>query len=156
MGGLAIVPERHSTARRRTARQRPGARKRPRARPAYDRAVPAAVLVLLLVVAAVVLAVPLRRLYLDGRSRTAILTYAILVLGLALAVTELRPLARYLLPALFVLYLLPFVTWHGGLDRLLGRRSEEIKVVRPEPRAVEPPRDVTPHDADDSQPKADR
>ncbi len=129
MGGRAIVPDRHSTARERyvIARQRPGAR------PAYHRAVPAAVLVLVLVVAAVVLAVPLRRLYLDGRSRTAILTYAILVLALALAVTELRPLARYLLPALFVLYLLPFVTWRGGLDRLLGRRSGEIKVVRPEP-----------------------
>jgi hypothetical protein len=95
-------------------------------------------------VAAVVLAVPLRRLYLDGRSRTAILAYAILLLALALAVTEIRPLARYLLPALFVLYILPFVTWRGGLDRLLGWRGEEIRVVRPEPRAVQPPRNVTP------------
>jgi hypothetical protein len=109
--------------------------------------VPAAVLVLILVVAAVVLAVPLRRLYLDGRSRTAILTYAIVVFALALAVTEIRPLARYLLPALFVVYLVPFVTWRGGLDRLLGRRGQEIRVVRPEPPAVEPPRNVTP-DAD--------
>jgi hypothetical protein len=106
--------------------------------------VPAAVLVLILVVAAVVLAVPLRRLYLDGRSRTAILTYAILMLALALAVTEVRPLARYLLPALFVVYLVPFVTWRGGLDRLLGRRDREIRVVRPVPPAVEPPRNVTP------------
>jgi hypothetical protein len=106
--------------------------------------VTAAVVVLILVVAAVVLAVPLRRLYLDGRSRTAILTYAILMLVLALAVTEARPLARYLLPALFVVYLLPFVTWRGGLDRLLGRRSQEIRVVRPVPPAVEPPRNVTP------------
>jgi len=106
--------------------------------------VPAAVLVLILVVAAVVLAVPLRRLYLDGRSRTAILTYAILVLALAFAVTELRPFARYLLPALFIVYLLPFVTWRGGLNRLLGRRGEDVRVERPEPRAVEPPRNVTP------------
>jgi hypothetical protein len=108
--------------------------------------VPAAVIVLVLIVAAVVLAVPLRRLYLDGRSRTAILTYAIVVLALALAVTELRPLARYLLPALFIVYLLPFVTWRGGLDRLLGRRGEEVRVTRSDPRAVGPPRDVTPEE----------
>jgi hypothetical protein len=113
--------------------------------------VPAAVLVLILVVAAVVLAVPLRRLYLDGRSRTAILTYAIVMLALALAVTEVRPFARYLLPALFVVYLVPFVTWRGGLDRLLGRRNQEIRVVRPVPPAVEPPRNVTP----DADPPAD-
>jgi hypothetical protein len=153
MGGSAILPERRATARERS-----------RAGRAYHRAVPAAVIVLVLVVAAVVLAVPLRRLYLDGRSRTAILTYAIVVLALALAVTELRPLARYLLPALFIVYLLPFVTWRGGLDRLLGRRGEEVRVTRPEPRAVEPPRNVTPDEgpqpdsgeADGSPPKAER
>jgi len=133
MDSLGILPERHVVARL-----------RPFTRRAYDRAVPAALLLVILVVAAVVLAVPLRRLYLDGRSPTAILTYAIVVLALALAVTEIRPLARYLLPALFVVYLVPFVTWRGGLDRLLGRRGEEIRVVRPEPRAVEPPRNVTP------------
>jgi hypothetical protein len=126
--------------------------------------VPAAVLVLILVIAVVVVAVPLRRLYLDGRSRSAILSYAIVLLALAVAVTEARPLARYLLPALFVVYLVPFVTWRGGLDRLLGRR-EEIRVIRPEPRAVEPPRNVTPDgspgdpgelDADDRPPEARR
>lgn len=124
---------------------------------------PAAVLILVLVVAAVVLAVPLRRLYLDGRSRSAILTYAVVLLALAVAVTEFRPLARYLLPALFLVYLAPFVTWRGGLDRLLGRRAEEVRVMRPEPRAVEPPRNVSPDDdsdpgagqADESPPKAD-
>jgi hypothetical protein len=131
--------------------------------------VPAAVFILVLVVAAVVLAVPLRRLYLDGRSRSAILTYAVVLLALAVAVTEFRPLARYLLPALFLVYLAPFVTWRGGLDRLLGRRAEAVRVVRPEPRAVEPPRNVTTDgvapgedpragagDADGSPPKADR
>ncbi len=132
MGSQGILTERRATARQQSSIHRP-----------YDRLVPAALLVLILVLAAVVLAVPLRRLYLDGRSRTAILAYAILVLGLALAVTEIRPLTRYLLPALFLVYLAPFVTWRGGLDRLLGRR-EEIRVVRPEPRAVEPPRNVTP------------
>jgi hypothetical protein len=113
--------------------------------------VPAAVLFVILIVAAVVLAVPLRRLYLDGRSRSAILTYAVVLLALAVAVTEFRPLARYLLPALFLVYLAPFVTWRGGLDRLLGRRREEVRVTRPEPRAVEPPRNVTP----DRDPSAD-
>jgi hypothetical protein len=125
--------------------------------------VPAAVLILVLVVAAVVLAVPLRRLYLDGRSRSAILTYAVVLLALAVAVTEFRPLARYLLPALFLVYLAPFVTWRGGLDRLLGRRAEAVRVVRSEARAVEPPRNVTPDDdsgagagdADGSPPKAE-
>jgi hypothetical protein len=122
-----------------------------------------AVLVLVLVVAAVVLAVPLRRLYLDGRSRSAILSYAVVLLALAVAVTEFRPLARYLLPALFLVYLAPFVTWRGGLDRLLGRRREEVRVTRPEPRAVEPPRNVTPDrdspadagNADGAPPEAD-
>ncbi|TMD26189.1 MAG: hypothetical protein E6I94_10960, partial [Chloroflexi bacterium] len=91
---------------------------------------PDAVAVLLILLVAILVAVPLRRLRLDGRSRGAILAYGIVLLALALAVTELRPLARYLLPILFLAYLLPFVTWRGGLDRLLGRR-DEVRVTRP-------------------------
>ena len=106
---------------------------------------PDAVAVLLVLLVAIVVAVPLRRLWLDGRSRGAILAYGIVLLALALAVTELRPLARYLLPILFLAYLLPFVTWRGGLDRLLGRR-DEVRVTRPEPSAIAEPRNVTPPD----------
>ena len=106
---------------------------------------PDAVAVLLILLVAILVAVPLRRLRLDGRSRGAILAYGIVLLALALAVTELRPLARYLLPILFLAYLLPFVTWRGGLDRLLGRR-DEVRVTRPEPGAITPPRNVTPPD----------
>jgi len=98
--------------------------------------VPDAVAVLLILLVAIVVAVPLRRLRLDGRSRGAILAYGIILLSLALAVPELRPLARYLLP---------FVTWRGGLDRLLGRR-DEVRVTRPEPGAIAAPRNVTPPD----------
>jgi hypothetical protein len=84
--------------------------------------VPAALLVVVLAVAAVVVAVPARRLHLDGRSWRTVLAYTVLLLGLALAVTEVEPLARYLLPVLGLAYIAPFVTLRGGIDRLLGRR----------------------------------
>jgi hypothetical protein len=84
--------------------------------------VPPALLIVVLVLAAVVIAVPVRRLRLDGRSWRTILTYTVLLLALALAVTEVEPLARYLLPVLGVAYIAPFVTLRGGIDRLLGRR----------------------------------
>jgi hypothetical protein len=108
--------------------------------------VPAAIVVLLLIVAALVIAVPVRRLVHDGRSTTTIVAYVVLLVALAVGVTELRPLARYLLPALGVVYIVPFITWRAGLDRLLGRRRSTIRVTRVEPTAVEAPRDATPRD----------
>jgi hypothetical protein len=106
--------------------------------------VPAAAFYLvLLVAAAIVIAFPVRRLRLDGRSRGTLIWYTIALLALAIGVTELRPFARYLLPVLGIVYLAPFVTWRGGLDRLLGRRPA-VTVTRVEPRVIPPPRDVTP------------
>jgi hypothetical protein len=112
----------------------------------YHRAMPLEILIVVLVVAAVVIAVPVRRLMLDGFSRSAVLAYAALLLILALAVTEARPLARYLLPVLGLAYIAPFITLGGGLDRLLGRRRSVVRVTPVVPRVIEPPRDVTPHD----------
>lgn len=120
-------------------------RARPDARP-YHRAMPLEILFVVLVVAAVVVAVPVRRLMLDGFSRWAIVGYAALILFLALAVTEARPLARVLLPILGLAYIAPFLTIRGGLDRLLGRRRPVVHVTPVVPPAIEPPRDVTPHD----------
>ena len=114
----------------------------------YHRPVPAAIIVLLLVLAALVIAVPVRRLVKDGRSPTTIVFYVVLLVALAVGVSELRPLARYLLPILGVVYILPFITWRAGLDRLLGRRPP-IRVSRVEGPAIEGPRNVTPPDADD-------
>ncbi|MFI5225772.1 MAG: hypothetical protein ACHQ3P_03760 [Candidatus Limnocylindrales bacterium] len=107
---------------------------------------PAAIVVALLLVAALVIAVPVRRLAQDGRSRTMIVSYVVLLVALAVGVSELRPLARYLLPVLGVVYIVPFITWQDGLDRLLGRRRPSIRVVRVERPSVDPPRDVTPPD----------
>jgi hypothetical protein len=108
--------------------------------------VPAAIVVVLIIVAALVIAVPVRRLAHDGRSRTTIVAYVVLLVALAVGVTELRPLARYLLPALGVVYIVPFITWRAGLDRLLGGRRSTIRVIEVEPTAVEAPRDVTPRE----------
>jgi hypothetical protein len=117
---------------------------RPAGRP-YHRAMP--LLFFVLIVAAVLVAVPVRRLVLDGYPRWAILGYAALILVLALGVTEARPLARYLLPLLGLAYIAPFITFGSGLDRLLGRRRPVIHVTPVATRAIEPPRDVTPREA---------
>jgi hypothetical protein len=106
--------------------------------------VPAAIVVVLLIVAALVIAVPVRRLVHDGRSTTTIVAYVVLLVALAVGVTELRPLVRYLLPALGVVYIVPFITWRAGLDRLRGGRRSTIRVIKVEPTAVDAPRNVTP------------
>ena len=108
---------------------------------------PIVILVAVLVLAAVVLAVPVRRLVLSGFSGWTIAGYVALMLALAAGVTEARPLSRYLLPVLGLAYLAPFLTVRGGLDRLLGRDRRPIVRVTPvETRAIAPPRDVTPRD----------
>jgi hypothetical protein len=104
--------------------------------------VPAAVVVILLVVAALVIAVPVRRLVRDGRSLSTIVLYVMVLVALAVGVSELA-LARYLLPILGVVYILPFITWRSGLDRLLGRRAP-VRVSRVDRPAIEGARNVTP------------
>jgi hypothetical protein len=111
--------------------------------------VPAAIVIGLLVVAALVIAVPVRRLVRDGRSVTTIVLYVVVLVALAVGVTELEPLDRYLLPALGVVYILPFITWRAGLDRLLGRRPP-VRVSRVDRPAIEGVRNVTPPESDDA------
>jgi hypothetical protein len=108
--------------------------------------VPAAIVVVLLVLAALVIAVPVRRLVRDGRSLTTIVLYVVVLIALGVGVTGLEPLDRYLLPVLGIVYIVPFITWRAGLDRLLARRPPSIRVVRVDRPSVEPPRDVTPRD----------
>ncbi|MDQ6795328.1 MAG: hypothetical protein M3067_11030 [Chloroflexota bacterium] len=89
----------------------------------------------ILVVGLIALA-PTRRLYIGGHSAMTITTYflTLWLLGIALAVSG--GFARILLPVLVILYVLPFITWRRGLDRLRGRPPRE---VRPPPRNVTPP-----------------
>jgi hypothetical protein len=80
---------------------------------------------------------PARRLYVTGRSTAAIGLYfaALFILGLLIALAPRA--ARLVLPLLVVLYVVPFINWRAGFERLLGRR----------PREVRPPmKDVTPRD----------
>jgi hypothetical protein len=107
---------------------------------------PVEILIAVLVVAVVVVAVPIRRLLLDGHSGWAIVGYCALLGLLALGVTEARTLGRILLPLLGLVYIAPFITLGGGLDRLLGRRRPDVRVMPAPTRAIEPPRDVTPRD----------
>jgi hypothetical protein len=107
---------------------------------------PVEILIAVLVVAVLVVAVPIRRLILDGYSGWAIVGYSALLGLLAVGVTEARTLGRILLPLLGLVYIAPFITLGGGLDRLLGRRRPDIRVMPAPTRAIEPPRDVTPPD----------
>jgi peptidoglycan/LPS O-acetylase OafA/YrhL len=80
---------------------------------------------------------PTRRLYVAGRSASSIALYfaAVFLLGLLVALAP--RVARLVLPLLVVLYIVPFINWRAGIERLLGRR----------PREVRPPmKDVTPRD----------
>jgi hypothetical protein len=119
---------------------------------------PIEILAVVVVVAVLVFAVPVRRLVLSGHSGWTVIGYIALLLLLAAAVTEVRPLARYLLPILGLAYIAPFITLGGGIDRLLGRRGPVVRVTPVESRAIRPPRNVTPPDdamdADDHHPPA--
>jgi hypothetical protein len=107
---------------------------------------PLEILIVVIVVAVVVVAVPVRRLMLDGYSGWTIVAYCTLIGVLAVGVTEARTLGRVLLPLLGLAYIAPFITFGGGLDRLLGRRRPVVRVTPAATRAIEPPRDVTPRD----------
>jgi hypothetical protein len=109
---------------------------------------PVEILVVVLIVAVVVVAFPVRRLLADGYSGWAIVAYLTILGLLAVGVTEARTLARYLLPLLGFVYIVPFITLGSGFDRLLGRRQRPVVRVTPvATRAIAPPRDVTPRDA---------
>jgi uncharacterized membrane protein len=97
--------------------------------------IPPVFLAAILVVGLLALA-PTRRLYIGGHTPMTITTYflALWLLGIALLVSG--GFARILVPLLVVLYVLPFITWRRGLDRLRGRPPRD---VRPPPRNVTPP-----------------
>lgn len=105
---------------------------------------PLEIAIVVMVIAALVVAVPVRRLRLDGYSGGAIAAYVGLILLLALGVTEARTLGRVLLPILGLAYIAPFVTFGGGIDRLLGRRRPIVSVTPVARPVIEPPRNVTP------------
>jgi hypothetical protein len=93
------------------------------------------VLLATLVVGLLALA-PTRRLYIAGRSPGIIASYFVGLWLLGVLVALAPRLARLVVPVLVVLYIVPFVDWRAGLDRVLGRRRE----VRP------PMKNVTPRD----------
>ena len=101
---------------------------------------PPVLLAAILVVGLLALA-PTRRLYIGGHSPMAIAGYflTLWLIGIALVMTG--GFLRILLPLLVVLYVLPFVTWRQGFDRLRGRPPRDD---RP------PPRNVTPPDRDEA------
>jgi hypothetical protein len=106
--------------------------------------VPLEILLVVLAVATLVVAVPVRRLMLGGYSRWSILAYVGLIGLLAVGVTETRGAGRILLPVLGLAYIAPFLTLGRGLDRLLGRRRPVVRVSPVATPAIAPPRDVTP------------
>ena len=99
---------------------------------------PGSALLALVVILALLVLIPTRRLYLAGWRADWLAAYYLVVLGLAVAVAELRGPARFLVPILVVAYLAPFVTVRDGLARLLGTPRP------PGPPASSPPKDVTP------------
>jgi hypothetical protein len=99
-------------------------------------------LVTLVVVLAILVAIPTRRLYLAGWRGWPLLTYFAFVFLLAILVAEVRGPARFLVPILVVAYLGPFVTARDGVARLLGRGPDHPD---------RPMKDVTPPDDGESQ-----
>jgi hypothetical protein len=83
---------------------------------------------------------PTRRLFIAGRSAGFIAAYfaGLFLLGLLIAIAPRT--ARLVLPILVVLYVVPFINWRAGLERLVGRQPRE---VRPPIKNVTPPDDGT-------------
>jgi hypothetical protein len=97
---------------------------------------PPGILAVLLVTALLAL-IPARRLYLAGHPAIVIGAYfAVLwVLGALIAFGPGR--SRLFVPLILVLYLVPFITWRAGFDRLLGRVQRSDRAGAP--RNVTPP-----------------
>ena len=77
-------------------------------------------LLLVLLVALLVL-LPTRRLQLAGWKRENLTLYFLVVWALGALVAAVPAPARFLIPILLVAYLAPFVTLRDGINRLLGR-----------------------------------
>ncbi len=109
------------------------------ARPPYHPTVPPTLLALGLLVGLLTL-LPARRLFLAGWSRGTIAGYYATLWLLSMAVLAVPGRSRFLVPVILVAWILPFVTFRAGLDRLLRR-------TRPAERPA-PPRNVTPPGSD--------
>jgi hypothetical protein len=99
--------------------------------------VPPFILGIVLVAGLLALA-PTRRMYTSGRSNGATATYFLAVWLLGILIAFAPRTARLLLPILVVLYVVPFINWRAGLDRLVGRPA---RPVRPPMKNVTPPAD---------------
>lgn len=93
-------------------------------------------LIAIVLVTALLVLVPTRRLYLAGWSPTVVAGYFLATWAVAVAVAWAPGRTRFLVPILLVAYLAPFVTLRPGIDRLLGRPPRGT-----EPRNVTPPDD---------------
>jgi hypothetical protein len=121
--------------------------------------VPSLAFVVLAVAIALLAMIPTRRLFLAGWSTAALTAYYLVVLALGLFVAELRGPARYLIPILVVIYIVPFITAKDGIARLRGRMGGTRPAPRGDPTAAggtgraEPkgrrpePKNVTPKEA---------
>jgi hypothetical protein len=81
--------------------------------------------------------VPARRLYLGGQPIGVVATYFLALWLLGIAAFEAR--GRIFVPLVLILFIVPFVTWRAGLERLLGRSPAEGNESRPPPKNVTPP-----------------
>jgi hypothetical protein len=99
----------------------------------YDLGVLSPGMLAILLLTALLALIPARRLYLSGQTAVVVGAYfgVLWVLGALIAIGPGR--SRLFVPLMLVLYLVPFLTWRAGIDRLLGRT--------PPPR---PARNVTP------------
>jgi hypothetical protein len=102
----------------------------------YDPRVLSPTLIAAILIVGVISLPPARRLFDAGRSTSTVATwfFALWVLGVLVVLAPVS--ARFAVPVLVVLYVLPFVNWRRGIARLFGRPSPE---VRPPPRNVTPP-----------------
>jgi hypothetical protein len=118
----------------RSQKPRPGRRDRLIVEPPYDHRVPAPSVLAILLVTALLVLIPARRLYLSGQPTMVVTAYfgVLWVVGALIALGPGR--SRMFVPLILVLYIVPFITWRAGLDRLLGRT----------PRPSTQPRNVTP------------
>lgn len=106
--------------------------------------------------AALLALIPTRRLFLAGWSRNGLLTYWLTLTIMALAVAVMPSPARFLVPFLIVVYLMPFVTLRTGIDRVRERLGLPASTARPGraggsapdggPEGSRPMKDVTPPD----------
>lgn len=93
--------------------------------------------VFLIVVTALLVMIPTRRLFLAGWTPPSLTAYFLILVALALLVAEVRGPARYLVPILVIAYIAPFVTARDGIARLRGRISGAPPVPRAPPDSAD-------------------